>query len=40
MRGSTEAFAAFVGFARRDAVVRSADYVVSSFHELTTLVLP
>ncbi len=40
MRESTDAFAAFTGFARRDAVVRSADYVVSSFHELTRLVLP
>jgi phosphoserine phosphatase len=40
MRGSADAFAAFTGFARRDAVVRSADYVVSSFEDLTRLVLP
>jgi phosphoserine phosphatase len=40
MRESVDAFAAFTGFARRDAVVRSADYVVSSFDDLTRLVLP
>jgi phosphoserine phosphatase len=40
MRESADAFAAFTGFARREAVVRSADYVVSSFDDLTRLVLP
>ena len=40
MRESADAFAAFVGFVRREAVVRVADYVLSSFDELTRLVLP
>jgi phosphoserine phosphatase len=40
MREATDAFAAFTGFVRRDAVVAAADYVVSSFDELRTLVLP
>jgi phosphoserine phosphatase len=40
MRESADAFAAFTGFARREHVVRAADYVVSSFDELTALVLP
>jgi phosphoserine phosphatase len=39
MREATDAFAAFTGFVRREAVVRAADYVVASFTELTTLVL-
>jgi phosphoserine phosphatase len=39
MRQATDAFAAFTGFVRREAVVRAADYVVASFTELTTLVL-
>ena len=39
MRGAADAFAAYVGFARRDAVVAAADHVVSSFSELTRLVL-
>jgi len=40
MREVTDAFAAFTGFVRRDAAVRVADYVVTSFVELTGLVLP
>jgi phosphoserine phosphatase len=40
MRESADAFAAFTGFVRREPVVRAADYVVSSFRELTELVLP
>ncbi len=40
MREVTDAFAAFTGFARREPVVRAADYVVSSFDELRNLVLP
>jgi phosphoserine phosphatase len=40
MRDAADAFAAFTGFARRQHVVRAADYVVSSFDELTALVLP
>ena len=40
MREATDAFAAFAGFVRREPVVRAADYVVSSFRELTDLVLP
>ena len=39
MRDAVDAFAAFTGFVRRENVVRSADYVISSFGELTTLVL-
>ncbi len=39
MRQATDAFAAFTGFVKRDAVVRTADYVVASFTQLTTLVL-
>lgn len=39
MRDAVDAFAAFTGFVRRENVVQSADYVVSSFSELTTLVL-
>ena len=39
MRASTDAFAAYVGFVRRESVVGTADYVVSSFRELTDLVL-
>jgi soluble P-type ATPase len=39
MRDAVDAFAAFTGFVRREKVVQSADYVVSSFSELTTLVL-
>jgi phosphoserine phosphatase len=40
MREVTDAFAAFTGFARREPVVRAADHVVTSFRELTDLVLP
>ena len=40
MRESTDAFAAFTGFVRRQPVVSAADYVVSSFSELMALVLP
>lgn len=39
MRPAVDAFAAYVGFVRRDAVVRAADYVVGSFGELEELVL-
>lgn len=39
MRESTNAFAAFTGFVRREPVVQAADYVVASFRELTDLVL-
>jgi len=40
MRESADAFAAFTGFARREAVVKAADHVLSSFRDLTELVLP
>lgn len=40
MRPAVDAFAAFVGFARRETVVAEADYVVATFDELLTLVLP
>lgn len=39
MRQATDAFAAYVGFVRREAVVRVADHVVASFSELADLVL-
>jgi len=39
MRGAVSAFAAFVGFARRDAVVAGADHVCESFAALRDLVL-
>ena len=39
MREATDAFAAFTGVVRREPVVRVADYVVTSFGELTDLVL-
>lgn len=39
MREATDAFAAFTGFVRREPVVRVADYVVTSFRELSDLVL-
>jgi phosphoserine phosphatase len=38
-RPVVDAFAAFVGFARRETVVAEADYVVTTFDELLTLVL-
>lgn len=40
MRDATDAFAAFTGFVRRETVVTAADHAVSSFEELTALVLP
>ncbi|MFN2565160.1 MAG: HAD-IB family phosphatase [Gemmatimonadaceae bacterium] len=40
MREAADAFAVYTGFVRREPVVRSADYVVSSFRQLTDLVLP
>jgi phosphoserine phosphatase len=39
MRPVTDWFAAFTGFVRRDAVVRSADVVLESFDELRRAVL-
>jgi phosphoserine phosphatase len=39
MRDATDAFAAFTGFVRREAVVQVADYVLTSFRELTDIVL-
>lgn len=39
MRPGVDAFAAFTGFARRDAVVSQADYEIETFSELATLVL-
>jgi phosphoserine phosphatase len=39
MREATDAFAAFTCFARRERVAGMADYVVTSFRELTDLVL-
>ena len=40
IRGIGATFAAFTGFVRRDAVVRGADHVITSFDELHRLVLP
>lgn len=39
MRPEVDAFAAYVGFVRRDTVVAAADHVVTSFPELARLVL-
>ena len=39
LRSVVDAFAAYVGFVRRDPVVRAADHVVSSFAEIESLVL-
>ncbi len=39
MRPAVDAFAAFTLFVSRDAVVRAADYVLSSFDQLVELVL-
>jgi phosphoserine phosphatase len=39
MRPAVDVFAAFVGYARRDAVVAGADLVVESFDQLVELVL-
>lgn len=38
-RGAVDSFAAFTGFVSRDAVVRQADFVISSFAELAEYVL-
>ncbi|HEX8943584.1 MAG TPA: HAD-IB family phosphatase [Gemmatimonadaceae bacterium] len=38
-RGAVDSFAAFTGFVARDAVVRQADAVISSFAELVAYVL-
>ena len=38
-RGAVDSFAAFTGFVSRDAVVRQADFVISSFAELAAHVL-
>jgi len=38
--GAADLFVAFTGYARRDAVVRAADFVVESFDALTALLLP
>lgn len=39
LKGSVAAFVAFTGFARRERVVALADAVITSFNELTPLVL-
>lgn len=39
MKGVVDTFAAFTGFATREAVVKQADVVIQSFAELATLVL-
>ncbi len=39
MRSAVDSFAAFTGFIARDAVVRGADSVMQSFHDLATAVL-
>jgi phosphoserine phosphatase len=39
MRPAVDAFAAYTGFVRRDAVVNSADMVLSSFDQLLEIVL-
>jgi phosphoserine phosphatase len=39
MKDVADAFAAFTGFVTRDAVVSGADYVVSSFPELSEIIL-
>jgi hypothetical protein len=38
MRTKVDAFAAYVGFVRREAVAAAADHVVASFVELASLV--
>jgi phosphoserine phosphatase len=40
MRDAVDAFAAYTGFVRRERVVQVADYVITSFGELTDIVLP
>jgi len=39
VRGTAEAFAAFTGYVSRPAVADGADFVVTSFDELTPIVL-
>jgi phosphoserine phosphatase len=39
IRPAVDAFAAFTGFVRRDAVVKAADLVLDSFDQLTDIVL-
>jgi phosphoserine phosphatase len=39
MREAVDAFVAFTGFVRREAVVAKADHVVASFSDLRTLIL-
>jgi phosphoserine phosphatase len=39
MKDVADSFAAFTGFASRDAVVKQADFVVNSFRELTEIIL-
>jgi phosphoserine phosphatase len=39
MRAAVDAFAAFTGFAHRDAVVTRADFTVGSFDDLAQRVL-
>src|SRR5689334_23858744 len=39
MRDAVDAFVAYTGFVRRDAIVRQADHEVTSFEELATMVL-
>ena len=39
MRDAVDQFAAFTGFARRDAVVKAADFAVASYDELLTRVM-
>jgi phosphoserine phosphatase len=39
-RSVADAFAAYTGFARHEAVVRVADFVVANFQELQQLVIP
>ena len=40
MRPAVDAFAAFVGYVRRDSVVRAADHVVESFAQVVALANP
>jgi phosphoserine phosphatase len=39
VRGTADAFAAFTGFVSRPAVANNADFVVTSFDELTKIIL-
>jgi HAD superfamily phosphoserine phosphatase-like hydrolase len=39
MKDVADAFAAFTGFVTREAVTAKADFVVSSFHQLTQIIL-